>query len=131
MPLNYHERTSMVINPNENIPQQELDRFQNETRENNFVTNEKKTVVMVFNQSKKYAFAPEFKLGSSEVLTTHKELRILGVMVQEDLGWDAQVKFMIEKASNKIWLLRRMKQLGVDEPTITTSPNHGGLKNGI
>ena len=65
--------------------------------------------------------------SSSEVLTTHKELRILGVMVQGDLGWDAQVKFMIEKASNKIWQLRRMKQLGVDESTITTYWRSEGL----
>ena len=41
-------------------------------------------------------------------------------MVQDDLGWDAQIKMMCQKASSKIWLLRRMKQLGVDEPTITS-----------
>ena len=82
---------------------------------------------MIFNPSKKYAFAPDFKLGTSEVLDTHKELRILGVTVQDDLGWDAQVKFMIEKASNKIWLLRRMKQLGIDEPSITNYWRSEGL----
>ena len=27
---------------------------------------------------------------------------------------------MVTKASKKIWLLRRMRQLGVDEKTITT-----------
>ena len=110
----------MVINPLENVLQHELDRFQLETSQNNFVTNEKKTAVMIFNPSKKYAFAPEFRLGNSGVLQTHKELKILGVMIQEDLKWDAHVNMMCQKASNKIWLLRRMKQLGVDEPTITT-----------
>ena len=77
MPLNYQERTNMMLDPNENVLQQELDRFQSETTEHNFVTNEKKTAVMVFNSSKKYAFAPDFKLGTSEVLNTYKELRNL------------------------------------------------------
>ena len=127
MPLKYHERTKMVIDTQENVLQTELDRFQKETSDNNFVTNQKKTAVMIFNTSKKFAFAPDFCLGGSEVLNTYKELKILGVMVQEDLGWDAQVKQMIERASSKIWLLRRMKQLGVDEPTITTYWRSEGL----
>jgi len=127
MPLQYHERTKMIIDPQENVLQMELDRFQKETAENNFVANEKKTAVMIFNNSKKYDFPPEFKLGASEILNTHKELKILGVMVQNDLGWDAQVKHMKDKASSKIWLLRRMKQLGVDEPTITTYWRSEGL----
>ena len=34
---------------------------------------------------------------------------------------------MTQRASKKIWLLRRMKQLGVDEPTITTYWRSEGL----
>ena len=74
---------------------------------------------MVFNQSKKYAFPPEFKLEGNELLTVRSELKILGIMVQNDLKWESQVKQMVDKATKKIWLLRRMKQLKVDERTIT------------
>ena len=45
-------------------------------------------------------------------------MKILGVNIQSDLKWGAQVEQMTKKASNKIWMLRRMKQLGVDEKTI-------------
>ena len=48
-------------------------------------------------------------------------------MIQDDLKWDAQVKQMTEKASSKIWLLRRMKQIGLDEPTITNYWRAEGL----
>ena len=57
----------------------------------------------------------------------YTELKILGVMIQDDLKWDAQVNQMAKKASGKIWLLRRMKQLGVDEGTITTYWKSEGL----
>ena len=70
-------------------------------------------MVMVFNNAKNYTFNPEFRMGDSETLSVKKELKILGVMVQNDLKWDSQVKQMVGKASAKIWLLRRMKLMGV------------------
>ena len=118
-PLNYHERTQMVINPSENLLQLELDRFHKEATENNFVTNKKKTFVMVFNPTKKYAFSPGFKLGDSQILQTTKCHTILGLKIQSDFGWGEQITQMTNKASKTIWLLRKMKQLGIDEATIT------------
>ena len=126
-PLQYHERTQMVIEPHENVLQHELTRFQKETTDNHFVTNKKKTVVMVFNHTRKYAFPPEFKLGDDEILVTKREHKILGLKVQDDLKWSAQIEQMTRKASKKIWLLRRMKQLAVDEVTITSFWKSEGL----
>ena len=100
-PLNYHERTQMVIDPAENVLQLELNRFQKETSENNFVTNKKKTIVMVFNQTRKYAFSPEFHLGDTDQLLVKKEHTILGLKVQSDLKWNAQIEQMTKKASKK------------------------------
>jgi hypothetical protein len=117
-PLNYHERTQMVIDPQENVLQLELDQFQKEATENNFVTNKKKTFVMVFNSTKKYAFSPEFELGDSKTLQVKSVLKILGVQVQSDYGWGAQIAQMTTKASKTFWLLRRMKRIGIDETTI-------------
>ena len=119
-PLNYNERTKMVIDPEENLLQQELDRFHSECSKNKFVTNDKKSTIMTFNNSRKYAFPPEFHLGSSKLLEVKTTTKVLGVMVQNDLRWGAQVEHMVRKASKKIWMLRRMRQLGVDETTITT-----------
>ena len=96
----------MVIDPNENVLQKELDRFSQETTDNNFVINTKKTNIMICNNSRKHAFAPEFKVGNSEVLQVKDTLKILGVMIQANLKWEAQVEQMSRKASKKIWLLR-------------------------
>ena len=106
--------------------QQELLRFQEETEQCNFVTNKKKTVVMLFNQSRKYAFPPEFTLGQDR-LSVQKVHKVLGLLVQDDLRWGAQVEQMVRKASKKIWLLRRMRNLAVDENTIARYWKSEGL----
>ena len=55
-------------NPDENILQEELDRFGKEIAENNLVINSKKSLIMLCNQSKNYDFPPEFTVGQSKVL---------------------------------------------------------------
>ena len=118
-PLNFNERTKMVIKPEENLLQHELSRFVEETSKNKLVVNQKKSLLMNFNFSKKYAFPPEFKLGNSN-LEVKEVLKVLGVMIQQDLKWGSQVDLMTRKASKTIWRLRRMQQLGLDQETITT-----------
>ena len=117
-PLQYHERTGMILNPLENILQEELDRFSKEVCESNLVINDKKSLIMMCNPSKNYDFPPEFKVGHSNSLEVKSSLKILGVMVQDDLRWGEQVTQMSKKASRKIWVMRRMKTLGLDEKTI-------------
>ena len=119
-PLNYNERTRMILNPSENVLQQELVRFQEETQQHNLVTNSKKTFIVLFNPSRKYAFPPEFQIGpvTDQHLTVKSVCKILGVFIQSDFCWNVQTEHMIQKASKKIWLLRRMRELGVDQKTV-------------
>ena len=74
---------------------------------------------MVFNATRKYAFSPDFKLGDSLTLQLKESHQILVFQVQTDFKWADQITHMTNKASKTIWLLRRMKQLGIDETTIT------------
>ena len=74
---------------------------------------------MQFTRSRKYDFPPEFTIGGSEILEVKKELRILGVMVQSDLGWGAQCREMVRRATSTTWAIRRMKALGVSEVKLT------------
>ena len=117
-PLKYHERTQMRIKSEENILQQELERFEDFILQNKLAINSKKCYVMLFTRSRTFAFPPEFSIGDIPDLQVKKTLRILGVQVQDDLGWQAQVDEMVRKASNTIWILRRMKSLGVDQKTL-------------
>ena len=130
-PLATNERTQMILDPSENMLQFELDRFHQETQQKHLIANKKKTFILLFNNSRKYFFPPEFTLGQSscnteylQVKTSHK---ILGVFIQNDLRWTSQIQHMVKKASKKIWLLRRMRQLGVDEKTISNYWKSEGL----
>ena len=54
---------------------------------------------MLFSRSRSYAFPPEFRIGNSEILNVKKTLRILGVLIQDDLKFGAQVKEMVRRAN--------------------------------
>ena len=75
---------------------------------------------MMFTRSKSYAFPPEFKIGNSDILTVKKTLRILGVLIQDNLKFEAQVKEMVRRATVTTWVIRRMRSLGVDQATLVT-----------
>ena len=117
-PLNYNERTEMRLKDSENILQQELDRFQVFCTQNKLVINSNKSFVMLFNRSRTLAFPPEFTIANGEHMKVVKTLRVLGVLVQDDLCWGSQVNEMVRRASKTTWVLRRMKALGVDQTTL-------------
>ena len=54
------------------------------------------------------------------LLEEKSTLKILGVQIQSDLRWDAQVLQMITRASKTSWVLRRMRALGVDTKTLVS-----------
>ena len=114
-PLNYHERTEMVLNPQEDIMQQELNLFYEFTQNNKLLINNKKCFAMQFSKPKKYDFPAEFTIGGSEILEVKKVLRILGVIVEDTLQCNSQCKEMVRKATISIWAIRRMKALGVQQ----------------
>ena len=118
-PLTRQERNGTVLRSEENLLQHELNSFATFTKDSKFVINNKKCFVMKFSRSRSHDFPPELTVGGSAVLEQKETLKILGVQIQSDLRWGAQVDQMTRKATKTIWTLRRMKGLGVDEATLT------------
>ena len=117
-PLQYHERNQTKLIEEENVLQKELQKFQLFATQNKLIINTKKCYVMLFNRTRNYSFPPEFSLGNQDTLEVKREHIILGVIVQDDLRWQAQVEHMVSRASSTTWVLRRMKALGVDQNTL-------------
>ena len=117
-PLKFCERKQTKIKNDENLLQDELNQFEQQTTQKKLIINRKKTFVMSFNFSRKFAFPPEFYI-KEDLLEEKPVLKILGVMIQNDLKWESQIDYITKKASKTIWRLRRMKQLGVDETTLS------------
>ena len=117
-PLNYHERHQTILKPEENVLQHELNRFHAWTLDNKLPVNSGKCYVIQFSRSRKYDFPLDYTIGESDILEEKKTTRILGIQIQSDLRWDAQVSQMISRASKTTWVLRRMRALGVDRRTL-------------
>ena len=110
----------MILQKDQDVLQGELDRFAKFTEENKLVINRSKCYVMKFSRSRNLDFPPEFTIQGSEILEVKKSHKILGIIVQDDLKWEAQVQEMVKKATKTIWVLRRMKSLGVSELTLVS-----------
>ena len=66
---------------------------------------------MLFNPCWSMDFQPEFELGGHQ-LEVVDVMRLLGVTVQSDLRWRSNTDDITKRALNKLWILRRLKELG-------------------
>jgi hypothetical protein len=117
-PLNFSERHQTVLKPEMNMVQETLKQFASDAEANRFIINKGKCYAMKFSRSIKYDFPAEFKIMGDDFIEEKHVLRVLGIQIQSNLRWDAQCAQMIKRASNTIWVLRRMKELGVEEASL-------------
>ena len=52
------------------------------------------------------------RLGALKSLK--KKMKVLGMQIQADVKWEAQIIQMVSRAGKTTWVLRRMRALGVD-----------------
>jgi hypothetical protein len=116
-PLEFFEHTGYQLDPVKNELQVDLSELKAFTDQNLMVINQKKTQIMCFNFRTSLKFPPIFYVGDSAPLEIVNETKLLGIILTDDLKWNAHVEFMCKKASKKIWQLRRMKILNL-EPEI-------------
>ena len=112
-PVTFRQRTGHVLDQNHNMLQVDIDNFSEFTTRNKFVINTNKSSVMSFNFSKLFDFPPEI-IVNNEHLEVVSQTKILGFQLSEDLKWDSHCEYICKKAKKKIWMLRRMMQLGLD-----------------
>ena len=73
----------MILDPTDDILQQELNKFYIFTENHKIFININKYFVAQFTRSKKFDFQPEFAIGGLEIMEVKKELKFFGVMVQK------------------------------------------------
>ena len=113
-----HERFETILNPDENVLQFEIDRLKLFTDQNLLKISQDKSSVMLFNKSKTLDFPPEVRVGQSDYLSEKTTSKMLGVIINNKADFKDNTKEMIRRATKKLWLLRRLKQLGLDTPTV-------------
>ena len=79
--------------------------------------NSTKSCVMKICKSRTKAFPTEIKIDEND-LEVKKEMKVLGVILQPDLKWASNSAYICKKAYKNMWVIRRMKILGVDTFTM-------------
>ena len=117
LPVTYAERFGTTISEESNIMQRIIDELGNFSDERQMAINVKKSKVMKFSMSKTKDFPVEVFVNG-DLLEIKEKLRILGVIFTPNLKWDENTEFICKKAYNKMWAMRRIKFLGLDEFTL-------------
>ena len=73
--------------------------------------NYKKSKLMIFNPCRSLDFQPEFGFGQDQMEVV-EHMKLLGIILQSDLKWSMNTSDIVSRASNKLWILRRLKELG-------------------
>ena len=82
--------------------------------DNKVKLNPKKTKIIKFNKSRKHDFPPELFLSGNQMLDVVPEIKLVGVMVSQDLKWQKNTDLICTKARQKLWVIRRLKQYSIE-----------------
>ena len=111
-PRNIHESSGLHLPADKSILQHQLNDLANFTEENKMKINEKKSKVIPFNFSQKYDFVPQLSFPNSDHLEVIYQTRLLGLIIESNLSWQAHADDICSRASKKLWVLIRFKNLG-------------------
>ena len=114
-PRTFHERTGHVLPSENNLLQYLITDAQHFATQNKMVINKKKTDILKFSFSRKYDFPPEVYFNDGTMVKCISETTLLGVIVSDDLKWSKNTSFLCTKARQKLWILRRMQLLDLNE----------------
>jgi hypothetical protein len=73
---------------------------------------------MLFNPTESFDFIPEFELEGKN-LDTQEEMKILGLIVSNDLKWRSNTDSMTKKAYARLWMVKRLKKAGANLEDLT------------
>ena len=71
------------------------------------ILNAKKTKVMIFNFTENYKFTTRMILDEKNIEVVN-EAKLLGVLITDDLKWDANTESLVKKANKRMELLRKV-----------------------
>ena len=72
---------------------------------------------MLFNTSNKNDFSPQLNMDGV-LLEVVKEMKLLGVIITNDLKWHQNTLNITNKAYKILWILKRLKQMGASNTVL-------------
>ena len=116
-PLNYRDRTFHYLPADKNILQQKMNEIQDFCQIQKIKINEKKTQTVVFNVATSKDFYPRIQNLEGTLYNNVEHFNLLGVDLSTDkkkgISFDTYINECIKKGYKKLWILRRLAELGV------------------
>ena len=110
---NSHARTGHVLPSSNSKVYEQLVKTQNYAEHNQMRLNQKKTKLIVFNPFRSLDLMPNICLDEQE-LELVEEIKLLGLTIRSDMKWVSNTENMVKKGNKRLWLLRRLKNLGAN-----------------
>ena len=106
------ERFEQFLPDEKNLVQKQMKEVSKYAIENEMKLNKDKTKVMLFNSARQKDFMPKIEVDGLN-LEVVEEFKLLGVMISSDLKWQANTEYITKKAYSRLWMIRRLKNLGL------------------
>ena len=104
-------RTGHKLNPSESRLFSQIDKVQEYATRHKMKINVEKTKFMVFNPCRSKDFLPLKGIEDSEIGMV-ESAKLLGLSITSNLSWDDNTKLICKKSYEKMWVLKRLKNLG-------------------
>ena len=111
-PDNFHAQTGHILPQENSAVYKQLMETAVYAANNEMQINHKKTKLMLFNPCTSVDFMPDFQLGNQEIELV-EEMRLL--ILRSDMKWTSNTEFIVKKGYKKLWMMRRLKELGANE----------------
>ena len=72
---------------------------------------------MLVNTGKSNDFVPELYIDNTK-LEVVEQMKLLGVVITSDLKWHENTNYITQKAFSRLWMLRRLKNMGASRKTL-------------
>ena len=70
---------------------------------------------MLFNRAIKHDFMPELYLTQGNKLEVVEEMKLVGYQLRNDLKTISNTNYIVRRAWQRMWIVRRLKSLGANE----------------
>ena len=111
LPDPWHARLGQKLDPTKSKVYKQISEIQKYAMSNKMKLNLNKCKFMLFNPTNNYDFIPELEAEGQSIETVGK-MKILGMIVTDDLKWRANTENMTKRAYNRLWIVKRLKSLG-------------------
>ena len=111
------QRTEHKLSDNSSQVEHQLDEIHQYAVTNEMKINQQKTKIMPFNTSTTNDFQPDMNIEGVEIEVVEK-MKLLWVIITNDLKWHENTLLITKKAFGRLWILRRLRNMGASQATL-------------